>query len=227
MISGPWNPGFQDSRSALELASFDWYQHVGYESHSVYVKKLDFQHRISKFHHSWKIPKILWNFGYCLEMANFLLILLYWASILLNFCHWTWIWPIQLKNVMFLIPLVSFGFWNKWHLKTSKWPCFLISVLNYCFVQIDKLLPSYNLRLFSWKCIRITITFSLCHPHHYFNLYVCSSLWCTAYGVCHTGTPSNDLMFLCSKILKFCVENQVSWHEQSGIHFLYVDISKN
>ena len=42
MISGPWNPGFQDSRSALELASFDWYQHVGYESHSVYVKELDF-----------------------------------------------------------------------------------------------------------------------------------------------------------------------------------------
>ena len=35
-------PGFQDSRSALELASFDWFQHVGYESHSVYVKKLDF-----------------------------------------------------------------------------------------------------------------------------------------------------------------------------------------
>ena len=109
-------------------------------------------------------------------------ILTYWASIQLNFCHWTWIWPIQLKNVMFLIPLVSFGFWNKWHLKTSKWPCFLISVLNFCFVQIDKLLPSYNLRLFSWKCIRITITFSLCHPHHYFNLYVCSSLWCTAYA---------------------------------------------
>ena len=57
MISGPWNPGFQDSRSALELASFDWYQHVGYESHSVYVKKLDFQHRISKFHHSWNFQK--------------------------------------------------------------------------------------------------------------------------------------------------------------------------
>ena len=159
--------------------------------------------------------------------GHFLPILTYWASIQLNFCHWTWIWPIQLKNFMFLIPLVSFGFWNKWHLKTSKWPCFLVSVLNYCFVQIDKLLPSYNLRLFSWKNIRITITFSLCHPHHYFNLYVCSSLWCTAYGVCHTGTPSNDLMFLCSEILKFCVENQVSWHKQSGIHSLYVDISKN
>ena len=72
MISGTWNPGFQDSRSALELASFDWFQHVGYESHSVYVKKLDFQHRISKFHHSWKLPEIFWNSGYCLEMANFL-----------------------------------------------------------------------------------------------------------------------------------------------------------
>ena len=25
MISGPWNPGFQDSRNALELANFDWF----------------------------------------------------------------------------------------------------------------------------------------------------------------------------------------------------------
>ena len=102
MTSGPWNPGFQDSRSALELASFDWFQHVGYESHSVYVKKLDFEHRISKFHHSWKLPEISWNPGYCLEVAIFLPILTCWASIWLNFCHWTWILPQKLKNVIYL-----------------------------------------------------------------------------------------------------------------------------
>ena len=101
MISGTWNPGFQDSRSALELANFGWYQHVGYESHSVYVKKLDFKHRNSKFHHSWKLPEIFWYSGYCLEMANFLPILTNWASFQLNFCHWTWILPWQSKNVMF------------------------------------------------------------------------------------------------------------------------------
>ena len=86
-ISGPWNLGFQDSRSALELASLGLYHHVGYESYSVFVKKLDFQHRISKFHHSWKLPEIFWNSGYHLEMTNFLPILTYWASIPLNFCH--------------------------------------------------------------------------------------------------------------------------------------------
>ena len=90
MISGPWNPGFQDSRSALELASFDWFQHVGYESHSVYVKKLDFQHRISKFHHSWKLPGIFWNSGYCLEMANFLPIAMYRVLFPLSFWPRTW-----------------------------------------------------------------------------------------------------------------------------------------
>ena len=95
MISGPWNPGFQDSRSALELASFDWYQHVGYESHSVYVKKLDFQHRISTFHHSWKLPGIFWNPGYCLEVTIF------WCIghrfiLILNFAS-------KMENVMFLM----------------------------------------------------------------------------------------------------------------------------
>ena len=29
MISGPWNLGFLDSRSALELASFDWFPNFG------------------------------------------------------------------------------------------------------------------------------------------------------------------------------------------------------
>ena len=71
------DPGIQDSRSALELANFDWFQHVGYQSHSVYVNKLDFQPRISKFHHSWKLLEIFWNSGYRMEMANFLPISMY------------------------------------------------------------------------------------------------------------------------------------------------------
>ena len=58
MISGTWNPGFQDPRSALELASFDWFQHVGYESHSIYVKDLEFQSGIPKFYPSWNLPGI-------------------------------------------------------------------------------------------------------------------------------------------------------------------------
>ena len=90
MISGPWNPGFQDSRSALELASFDWYQHVGYESQSVYVKTLDFQHRILKFHHSWKLPEIFWNSGIPLEMVNVLPNSTYRVWIPLSLCQETW-----------------------------------------------------------------------------------------------------------------------------------------
>ena len=42
MIFGPWNLGFQDLGNALEFANFDWFRYVGYFSHSVYVKKLDF-----------------------------------------------------------------------------------------------------------------------------------------------------------------------------------------
>ena len=119
MISGPWNPGFQDSRSALELASFDWYQHVGYESHSVYVKELEFQSWIPKFHHSWNLPGIFWNSGYCLEIANFLSFLTYWASITLSFCHCFWIWPLELKNVIF--STISGNFWIL-NSGFQKWP---------------------------------------------------------------------------------------------------------
>ena len=83
MISGPWIPEFQDSGSDLELASFNWYQHIGYESRSFYVKKLDFQHRISKFHHSWKLPEIFWNSGYCLK---------FWYSVLkIKFLDINWV----------------------------------------------------------------------------------------------------------------------------------------
>ena len=116
-------PGFQDSRSALELASFDWFQHVGYFSQTAYVKKVNFQHIISKFHNSWKVPGIYWNSGFCLEMANFLPILTYWVSIQLSFCHWTRICSQKLKNVMPLVPFIILGFWIKWHLKKPQWPC--------------------------------------------------------------------------------------------------------
>ena len=71
MIFEPWNPGFLDFRIALELAIFDWFQHLGYESCSVYVKKLDFEQGISKYYHSWTFPEIFWNPGYHLEMAIF------------------------------------------------------------------------------------------------------------------------------------------------------------
>ena len=71
MISGPWNPGFQDYRSALELASFDWYQHVGYKSHSVYVKNLIFNTEFQYFIISGKFQKfsgtldIAWKAIFC------------------------------------------------------------------------------------------------------------------------------------------------------------------
>ena len=71
MIPGPWIPGFQDSGSALELANFDWYQHLGYESQSVYDEKLDFQHRISKFQAiSRKLLEVFRNYEilkFCVE----------------------------------------------------------------------------------------------------------------------------------------------------------------
>ena len=101
------DPGIQDSRSALELASFDWYQHVGYESHSVYIKKLDFQHRISKFHHSWKLPEIFWNSGYRLEMANFLPISTWRVLFPLSFRPRTWF---SMRNSK--IPSIMESSWN-------------------------------------------------------------------------------------------------------------------
>ena len=113
MISEPWNPGFQDSRIALTLAICDWFQHVGYELYSVYVKKLDFEQRISKFHHSRKLPDIFWNSGYHLEVAIFLPILIYWTSIQHNFCHLTWFWAQKLENVISFN--ISCNFWIlKW-----------------------------------------------------------------------------------------------------------------
>ena len=127
MISGTWNPGFQDSRSALELASFDWFQHVGYESHSVYVKKLDFQHRISKFHHSWKLPEIFWNSGYRLEMADFLPISTYRVLFPLSFWPRTWF---SMRNSK--IPSILETSWNYLELWNS-------SGYGLFFAKFDKL----------------------------------------------------------------------------------------
>ena len=80
-----WIPGIQKSRSALALAILDPFQVMGHFFHSIFVKELDFQCKISKSHHSWKLPEIFWNSGYCLEMGNFFPILPNWASIQLNF----------------------------------------------------------------------------------------------------------------------------------------------
>ena len=66
-----WIPGIQKSRSALELAILDPFQGMGHFFHSIFVKELDFQCKISKFYHSWKLPLIFWNSGYCLELAFF------------------------------------------------------------------------------------------------------------------------------------------------------------
>ena len=80
---------------ALELASFDWFQHMGYVSHSFLVKELDFQCRIWKLHHSWKLPEISWNSGYCpgnfQEWCNFQI--LHWKSSFLTRIEWK-IYPI-------------------------------------------------------------------------------------------------------------------------------------
>ena len=59
----------------------------GIFSHSIFVKELHFQCKISIFHQSWKLPEIFWNSGYHLEMNRFMPILTYWASIQLYFCR--------------------------------------------------------------------------------------------------------------------------------------------
>ena len=48
-----------------------------------------FQCKISKSHHSLKLPEIFWNSGNYLELVFFNPILMYGASIQLYFCHWT------------------------------------------------------------------------------------------------------------------------------------------
>ena len=62
---------------ALELAIVNWFQYIGYLFHSFLVKELDFQYRISKFHHSWKLSEIFWNSGYHPGIGYFFLISTY------------------------------------------------------------------------------------------------------------------------------------------------------
>ena len=125
-----------------------------------------FSNRISKFHYSWKLPEIFWNPGYCLE-GNFLLMLVYWASIQINFCHWTWILPQKWKNFIFLY--ISCNFWILKQIASEK-------VEKNCHFQA-----------------RV--------PENFLKF---------------PGIWNFDILF----------ENQVSWHELSGIHILHVEINQ-
>ena len=87
LILEPWNPDIQESWNPLDLAWFGRFQHIGCFSYSNFVKELDFQPEIQKFHHSWNLPGTTWNSGMPLELANSLPNLIYWVSIQLNFCH--------------------------------------------------------------------------------------------------------------------------------------------
>ena len=102
MTSGFWNPGFQDSRKALELATFDWFQYIWYISHSILVKELDFQCRILKLLHSWKLPEISWNSGYWPGIGQFWLISIYRVYFPLNSSQETWFSMQNLKITSFL-----------------------------------------------------------------------------------------------------------------------------
>ena len=87
-------PGiFQELCRTLE---FPWkfpifwqFQGIGYFSHSVFVKELDFQYEIPIFHHSWNLPGITWNSGMPLELAIFLPNLAYSCGILLTYGYLT------------------------------------------------------------------------------------------------------------------------------------------
>ena len=82
-----------NSRKHLPLPLLEYLSWTSFSLTSRMAEVLHNCHRIQKFHYSWKIPGIFWNSWYRLALANFLPILTYWASIPLNFCHWTWIWP--------------------------------------------------------------------------------------------------------------------------------------
>ena len=75
---------------ALVLASFDKFHYIGFISHSILVKELDFQCRIWKLHHSWKLPEISWNSGYWPGIGQFWLISIYRVYFPLNSSQETW-----------------------------------------------------------------------------------------------------------------------------------------
>ena len=76
-------PGiFQELSGTLELlwkwTNFWQVWRMGYFFHSVFGLELDFQGGIQKFHHSWNLPGIIWNYleswnlsGYGLFFARF------------------------------------------------------------------------------------------------------------------------------------------------------------
>ena len=112
---------------ALELASFDWFQYIGYIFHSIFVKELDFQCKISKFYHSWKLPEIFWNSGYCLEITDFLPISTYRVLFPLSFWPRTWF---SMRNSK--IPSILESSWNCLELWNS-------SGYGLFFAKFDKL----------------------------------------------------------------------------------------
>ena len=73
---------------ALELATFNWFQHIRYLFNSFLFKELDFQYGISKFYHSWKLPDIF--SGYHPGIGYFYLISRYRVFFPPIFCQGTW-----------------------------------------------------------------------------------------------------------------------------------------
>ena len=71
-------------------------------SHSVFVKELDFQSRIAKFHHSWNLPGIIWNSGIPLDFSYFLTNSRYRELFPLNFKLRNWFWMQNFKIPSFL-----------------------------------------------------------------------------------------------------------------------------
>ena len=88
-----------------------------YISHSILVKELDFQCRILKLLHSWKLPEISWNSGYWPGIGQFWLISIYRVYFPLNSSQETWFSMQNLKITSFLevsraISRVPGNFWK-------------------------------------------------------------------------------------------------------------------
>ena len=78
-------PDIQKCWNPLDLACYYQCQCIWYFSHSIFVLELDFQCRISKFHHSWNLPGITWNSNIVLESAVFCQIWHFWYQFNLIF----------------------------------------------------------------------------------------------------------------------------------------------
>ena len=71
MTSGSWNPGFQDSRKALELACFDWFQNMGYHSHSFLSRNLILNVEFENYINPGNFQKFPGTLDIDLELASF------------------------------------------------------------------------------------------------------------------------------------------------------------